>query len=64
MPGDRQAECGGWMEPVAVTGKTDEYRILHRCLVCGTEKWNQASPGDDFAQLLTIAELQGKRDRG
>lgn len=64
MPGDRQAKCGGMMEPVAVTGTTDDYRILHRCRVCGIEKWNQAVPDDDFTQLLTIVELQGKQDRG
>jgi len=64
MPGDRQAKCGGMMEPVAVAGTTDDYRILHRCQVCGIEKWNQAVPDDDFTQLLTIAELQGKQDRG
>lgn len=64
MPGDRQAKCSGMMEPVAVAGTTDDYRILHRCQVCGIEKWNQAVPDDDFTQLLTIAELQGKQDRG
>ena len=36
MPGDRQAECGGLMAPVAVAGAADAYRILHRCEACGT----------------------------
>lgn len=64
LPGDRLAECGGLMEPVAVTGSTDSYRILHRCQICATEKWNQASADDDFDQLLAIAKLQWKQGSG
>lgn len=58
-PGDRAADCGGLMAPVAVSQKDGQYRILHRCQVCGAEKWNQASPQDDFEQLLAIARAQG-----
>lgn len=64
MPGDRQALCGGQMEPVAVEKKSDTYRILHRCQVCATEKWNQSAPEDNFTRLIEIAELQGKINRG
>ncbi|MEX2162220.1 MAG: RNHCP domain-containing protein [Anaerolineales bacterium] len=60
-PGDRQANCSGLMAPVAVSGKPGSYRILHRCQLCGAEKWNQAAPGDDFEQLVAIAELSGRR---
>jgi hypothetical protein len=59
-PGDRLAECGGLMAPVAVSAKGDEYRILHRCAVCGAEKWNQAAPEDNFQQLLAIASQQSR----
>jgi hypothetical protein len=58
-PGDRQAGCGGLMAPVAVANKAGVYRLLHRCLVCGAEKWNQSAPEDDFDQLLAIAQAQG-----
>lgn len=58
-PGDRLAPCGGLMAPVAVSSKNNSYRILHRCVDCGYEKWNQAAPQDDFEQLLTIAREQG-----
>ena len=61
MPGDRAAECGGLMKPVAVETKTGGYRILHRCQDCGVEKWNRASSTDDFDRLLQIAELHGRR---
>ena len=64
MPGDRLAKCGGLMEPIAVSGSSNEYRILHRCQICGIEKWNQASADDDFSKLLGLAEMQGKLGHG
>lgn len=54
-PGDRQAECGGSMEPIAVETEGGGYRIVHRCLGCGLERRNRAAPDDDFEELLRIA---------
>ena len=35
-PGDRAADCGGQMEPVAVWVRKDgEWAIIHRCRLCG-----------------------------
>ncbi|QQE76919.1 RNHCP domain-containing protein [Alicyclobacillus sp. SO9] len=40
-PGDRSADCGGLMKPVAVLYNPKKgYQVVHRCLVCGTEKRN------------------------
>ena len=58
QPGDRAERCGGMMEPVAVEGKSGEYRLLHHCLQCGFEKWNRAAKGDDFEVLLQITAQQ------
>jgi hypothetical protein len=63
-PGDRAANCGGLMPPLAVERKAQAYRILHRCQVCGAEKWNQASPADDFEQLLAVARGSARRQIG
>lgn len=63
-PGDRAANCGGLMEPIAVEQSPDGYRILHRCQLCRAEKWNRAATGDDFAQVLAIAQNQAKRALG
>jgi len=54
-PGDRQATCGGMMEPIAVELKGGEYSLVHRCVVCGTERRNRTSPADDFEAILAIA---------
>lgn len=54
-PGDREEECGGLMEPAAVSREKDSYRIMFRCLVCGVERWNKSAPEDDFEEMLRIA---------
>ena len=35
-PGDRAADCGGVMEPIAVwVRKNGEWALIHRCRICG-----------------------------
>ncbi|QYK51417.1 MAG: RNHCP domain-containing protein [Anaerolineales bacterium] len=63
-PGDRAAGCGDLMEPVDVESRAGGYRILHRCVQCGAEKWNQAAPGDDFEQILAVSRASGNRKLG
>ena len=60
QPGDRAADCGGLMEPVAIEGVAGDYRLLHHCQECGYEKWNRAAPQDDFEALLALAQKQAK----
>ncbi|OGI15205.1 MAG: hypothetical protein A3E38_01165 [Candidatus Moranbacteria bacterium RIFCSPHIGHO2_12_FULL_54_9] len=50
-PGDRAAECGGLMEPVALVKE----RLTHRCVRCGYEKNNKTAADDDFDALLRLA---------
>lgn len=59
-PGDRAADCGGLMQPMALDGVTSERRILHRCQVCGHEKWNRTAPEDSFEALVALAEQQAR----
>jgi hypothetical protein len=51
-PGDRAANCGSGMEPIAISvrGK-GEWVIIHRCTGCGELKSNR-SAGDDSPLLL------------
>ena len=53
-PGDRAAQCGGLMKPVAVSKKGKEYMILHRCQKCRHEKLNKSTSEDDFEMILKI----------
>lgn len=54
-PGDRAANCGGLMQPVAVGSDHGEQTILHRCVTCGHEKWNKVAAKDDVDQIIQIS---------
>lgn len=55
-PGDRAADCGGVMEPVAVWVRHGgEWAIIHRCRVCGAMSSNRIAADDDPLKLISIA---------
>ena len=54
-PGDRLAQCGGAMEPIAVEGGTPNYRIRYRCVRCGHTFRVDLAEGDNPDALLAIA---------
>lgn len=55
-PGDRAADCGGLMVPVAVDQKRGDYILLQRCVQCGHERKNKVSPADSRAALVKLAQ--------
>jgi RNHCP domain len=51
-PGDRAADCGSVMEPIAVSVRGDgEWVLVHRCTGCRTLSLNRTA-GDDHPLLL------------
>ncbi len=55
-PGDRAADCGGIMEPVAVwVRKGGEWALIHRCRRCGALSSNRVAADDNPLKLLSIA---------
>ena len=54
-PGDRQATCGGMMEPINFMSERTGYCIIHRCKLCGFERKNQLTDQDDFDVALKVA---------
>ncbi|WP_293010142.1 MULTISPECIES: RNHCP domain-containing protein [unclassified Oscillibacter] len=55
-PGDREANCGGVMEPVAVwVRKGGEWAVIHRCRVCGALSSNRVAADDNPMKLMSIA---------
>ena len=55
-PGDRAAQCGGTMEPVAVwVRKGGEWAVIHRCKVCGVLHSNRVAADDNPALLMSLA---------
>lgn len=55
-PGDRESDCGGIMEPVAVwVRKGGEWAIIHRCRLCGVFSSNRIAADDNPMKLMSIA---------
>lgn len=55
-PGDREADCGGYMDPVAVwVRKGGEWAIIHRCRRCGQMSSNRIAADDNPIKLMSIA---------
>ncbi len=55
-PGDRQSDCGGFMDPVAVWVRKDgEWAIIHRCRTCGSFSSNRVAADDNPMKLMSIA---------
>jgi hypothetical protein len=55
-PGDREADCGGVMEPISVwVRKGGEWAVIHRCRLCGTLSSNRIAADDNDMLLLSLA---------
>jgi hypothetical protein len=55
-PGDREADCGGVMEPIGVWIKKDgEWAIIHRCKRCGHLSSNRVAADDNPLKLMSVA---------
>jgi hypothetical protein len=54
--GDRAADCGGRMEPIAVWVRTDgEWALVHRCLSCRVLGSNRIAADDNEFVLMSLA---------
>lgn len=54
--GDRQASCGGMMEPIAVSTRAKgEWSIVHRCRKCGALDINTVAADDNELVLISLA---------
>lgn len=61
-PGDRKASCGGMMKPLRIEGTTEQYRVVHRCEVCGFERTTNVAPDDDIDAILAIVETHAQKN--
>lgn len=56
LPGDRDAGCGGIMEPIGVWVRTGgEWAVIHRCKRCGALSSNRTAADDNPLKLMSIA---------
>ena len=55
-PGDRESDCGGIMEPIAIwVRKNGEWAIIHRCRQCGDFSSNRIAADDNPMKLMSLA---------
>ena len=55
-PGDRNAACGGIMDPIGVwVRRSGEWALIHRCRRCGILHSNRIAADDNPALLLSLA---------
>lgn len=54
-PGDRAAQCGGMLQPIAIETRNNQYILIHRCQTCGIIRRNKTAPNDNFEALLALA---------
>jgi hypothetical protein len=56
VPGDRDAACGGLMEPVAISPRPDgEWMVVHRCRSCDQLHRTRIAGDDDPVALMSLA---------
>ncbi len=54
-PGDRQAGCGGLMEPIDACQEKREWKIQYVCQKCGYKRKNKTAPEDDFTKIIKLS---------
>ena len=53
-PGDRAADCGAMMRPVAAQPAADGFIITHKCEKCSKTIRQKSSPDDDVDALIAL----------
>jgi len=53
-PGDREADCGGLMEPIGIEVKNQEYIIHYKCTKCGYKHRVKSVPKDALEEMLKL----------
>ena len=56
VPGDRDSECRGMMEPIKAEFLISnlQFKIKYQCLKCGHEFWVRQGDGDDKEKLMKL----------
>lgn len=60
VPGDRAADCGGVLQPQALSLEGGRVVILYRCDRCGHDHRVRAHPDDQVPPSLSVADLPGE----
>lgn len=55
-PGDRLAQCGGLMVPIAVEFQHSQWRVVQQCVKCAKVWRNQVRSQDNISQLIVLQQ--------
>lgn len=55
-PGDRKADCKGFMEPYGIIIKGKNISIFYKCLKCGKKFKVKPAENDNFDEILKLAK--------
>ena len=57
MPGDRQNNCKGLLEPIALEKFKDSYKIVYKCQKCNQIHKNVIATDDDFDRIIELSKI-------
>jgi DNA-directed RNA polymerase subunit RPC12/RpoP len=57
IPGDRESDCGGLMEPIRAIYTKDKFRIVYKCTKCRHEFEVREGEGDNRDLLVSLVGL-------
>lgn len=55
IPGDRAANCGGLMKPIASQIKSGRFVVFHQCVKCAKITRNKAGEKDNADMLIKLS---------
>ena len=53
-PGDREAICGGLMQPISSVKSGGDWYVVQKCLKCSHERRNKVQKEDSFDAMILI----------
>jgi len=58
IPGDRQSQCFGLMEPIKIIDSQKGKQIVHKCLKCEKIINNKVAEDDDINEIIEVIKKQ------
>ena len=55
MPGDRKNNCKGLLKPIGIEKYRNSYKIIYKCVKCGTIHKNIIANDDAFDKIIELS---------
>lgn len=57
MPGDRQNNCKGLLEPIGIEKFKDTFKIIYKCKSCGQPHKNIMAKDDNMDLIIQLSKI-------